>query len=202
MIIHGKVLLEKSQAPPIKEKKKNAAKDMCIQLLIQHGIDMTPKQVMKKINNLKARIKAKTDRKQTGNRKINLNGPERKFFDLMGGVDNPSVSKRPYGVAVGSSGRQQDTALEEDEGQSAVNEEANNETANISVDQLNRQSDVRQTVNQKTILEEQLNLIKAQQAYTAQLQAQQDERHEKEMELLMLKRKLTLLKIQQLENED
>lgn len=88
------MLPEKSQAPPIKEKKKDALKEICIQLLVQHGLDMVPKQIMKKINNLKGRIKQKTDLKQTGNRKIRLTETEKKFFDLMGGIENPSVSKR------------------------------------------------------------------------------------------------------------
>ncbi|XP_065080047.1 uncharacterized protein LOC135702922 [Ochlerotatus camptorhynchus] len=163
LISFGKTLLEKSQVPAMKQKKKTAMHEVCIQMLVQHGINMTVRQVMKKINNMKQRIKVKTDRRQTGNRKIILNELERKFFDLMGGVENPSTSK------------------------------CSCKTLFLVSFQMTRQRHPIQSIGQKTILEEQLKLIKAQQEYTAQLQTQQNERHEKEMELLVLKRKLTLL---------
>ncbi|XP_062701819.1 uncharacterized protein LOC134285278 [Aedes albopictus] len=106
LITHGKVLLQKSQGPPEKYKKKDTGKEICVQMIVQHG-------------------------------------------------SSP-----------------------------------------------NRQNDHIQNNTKKTILEEQPQLIQAQQAYTVRQQAQQDKRHEKEMELLVLKKKLTLLEIQQLENEE
>ncbi|XP_062542306.1 uncharacterized protein LOC134210275 [Armigeres subalbatus] len=190
---HGKILLEKSQAPPVKLKKKEAAKEMCVQLLIQHGIDMTHEQVMKKINNMKARIKAKTDRHQTGNRKIILKESEKKFFELMGGVDNPSVAKR-------SSVQEAVHDVTEDGNESE--EFSDIEIHNTPTSQIARQKVSKQGVSQKMVLEEQLKLIKAQQSYTAQLQAQQDERHHKEMEILALKKQLTLLKLKEIQGEN
>nr|XP_029716713.1 uncharacterized protein LOC115260022 [Aedes albopictus] len=222
LVTHGKVLLEKSQAPPVKDKKKDAGKEICVQMFVQHGVDMTPKQVMKKINNMKARIKAKTDRKQTGNRKILLTEAERKFFDLMGGIENPSITKRTYGVAIGSSagssratfnepteersvrggGREEDIPLDESRDHGRNNSTVKEVELNEKTTQFSQQTRSYSEHHPKNDLEEQLKLIQAQQAYTARLQAQQDERHEKEMELLVLKKKLTLLKIQQFENEE
>lgn len=75
----------------VKQNKNTAAE---IKLLIQHGIDMSVQQVMKKMNNMRQKIKLKMGRKQKGNREIILNELERKFFELMGCIENHSVSLR------------------------------------------------------------------------------------------------------------
>lgn len=89
------VLLQKSQTPLMKVKKCDAVKKLAEELLIRYGIEYTEKQIIKKVHNLKNRVKAKTDLKQTGNKKINLGIAERKFFELMGGMENPTITERP-----------------------------------------------------------------------------------------------------------
>ncbi|EAT32987.1 AAEL014757-PA [Aedes aegypti] len=101
----GSVLLMKSQTPQLKKKKSDAVKEIIMHFLIEKGINMTEKQVLKKVNNMKSRIKTKTDKKATVNRKINLNPGEKIMYDLLGAEDNPAVAKVKYGVAVGVSQR-------------------------------------------------------------------------------------------------
>lgn len=55
-------------------------------------------------------------------------------------------------------------------------------------------------MTQQTVYEEQVKLIKDQQDYTALLQAHQEERHQKEMELLALKKEIAVLKIKMLKD--
>lgn len=89
----GKVLLLKSQTPPVREKKKKALVAMQHQLLIQYGLEYSSDQILKKINNMKSTVKDKTDTKKTGNVKIVLTKPQHKFYQLLGGLENPSVNK-------------------------------------------------------------------------------------------------------------
>lgn len=81
-------MLDKRQTPPVKA----ALKKMTEHLQLEYGIDMTGAQIKKKLNNLKTRLKQRTDLKKTGNISIILTQPEGKLFDLLGGVDNPSVA--------------------------------------------------------------------------------------------------------------
>ncbi|XP_055645141.1 uncharacterized protein LOC129781276 [Toxorhynchites rutilus septentrionalis] len=98
----GKILLSKSQTPPVREKKKIALAAMRQQLFIRCGLEFSGDQILKKINNMKTAVKEKTDTKKTGNVKIVLNQPQEKFYGLLGGVDNPSIISVPYGLVVGS----------------------------------------------------------------------------------------------------
>ncbi|XP_055636965.1 uncharacterized protein LOC129775844 [Toxorhynchites rutilus septentrionalis] len=94
----GKILLSKSQTPPVREKKKIALAAMRQQLFIRCGLEFSGDQILKKINNMKTAVKEKTDNKKTGNVKIVLNQPQEKFYGLLGGVDNPSIISVPYGL--------------------------------------------------------------------------------------------------------
>ncbi|XP_058820599.1 uncharacterized protein LOC131682843 [Topomyia yanbarensis] len=98
----GSVLLEKSQTPQVRKQKSNAAKEIIMYFLVETGMEITEKQIMKKVNNMKARIKAKTDKKATGNRQICLNPGEKIIYDLLGAEENPAVSKVNYGISVGA----------------------------------------------------------------------------------------------------
>ncbi|XP_062553042.1 uncharacterized protein LOC134218164 [Armigeres subalbatus] len=99
----GSVLIQKSQTPQMKKLKAGAIKEMAMHFLLETGVELTEKQIMKKVNNMKSRIKSKTDKKATGNRQICLNSGEKIFYDLLGAEENPAVSKVNYGVSVGSS---------------------------------------------------------------------------------------------------
>ncbi|XP_055628489.1 uncharacterized protein LOC129769969 [Toxorhynchites rutilus septentrionalis] len=193
--LYGKVLLEKSQVPEVKRKKKTALKVVEEQLLIQYGISMSGKQISKKVQNLKARIKEKTDTKATGNKKITLKSHETDFFNIMGGIENPSVSKRCYGVSFGSTTSLAGPSISEDSTLYDVENMDETDPIPSTEEHLNDtlSTKIRTNVTQRAILEQQLKLIKAQQDYTAQLKVQQDERHKKEMELLALKKEVALL---------
>ncbi|XP_058824851.1 uncharacterized protein LOC131685264 isoform X2 [Topomyia yanbarensis] len=105
----GFILLEKSQSPVVKSQKATAAQNMCNEMMIRYGISMTKDF---KIDNMKARLKSKTDLKQTGNRKMVLNAAEKKLFELLGGVDNPSVTARNYGLSIGKTRNDPTSVLE------------------------------------------------------------------------------------------
>lgn len=89
----GSVLLQKNQTPQMKKMKSQAAKEMIMHFLVEHGIELTEKQILKKVNNMKSRIKSKTDKKATGNKQISLNPGERIIYDLLGAEENPAVTK-------------------------------------------------------------------------------------------------------------
>lgn len=89
---HGASLLEKSQAPNAKMKKKRAMQ-VLIPVLAEKGIVFTENQIKKKIENMKSRLKKKIDAKKTGNEKINLKRSEKLLMDILDGNDNPSISR-------------------------------------------------------------------------------------------------------------
>lgn len=93
---YGKVLLDKRLTPAVKAQKETAVNLMVQKLQIHHGIEMTTVQLKKKVHNLKARLKERTDLKKTGNKAIVLTASEKKLFELLGGIDNPSVTKVSY----------------------------------------------------------------------------------------------------------
>lgn len=88
----GKVLLHKSQTPPYKTKKKEALTKM-VGCLAGHGITTTENKVKKKIENMKTRLKKKIDLKKTGNLPIALKPWEKLYFDILDGIENPSISR-------------------------------------------------------------------------------------------------------------
>lgn len=59
----GKCLVEKSQTPAMKEKKKTALKEMTVQLL-DRGLEFNENQIKKKVENMKARLKKKSIRRK------------------------------------------------------------------------------------------------------------------------------------------
>nr|XP_029712183.1 uncharacterized protein LOC115257063 [Aedes albopictus] len=98
----GSVLLTKNQTPQMKKKKSDAVKEIAMHFLVEKGLDLTEKQIIKKVNNMKSRIKTKTDKKATGNKKISLNPGEQIMYNLLGAEDNPAVTKVNYGISVGA----------------------------------------------------------------------------------------------------
>lgn len=88
----GKVLLHKSQTPAYKTKKKEALAKM-IERLASHGITTTENKVKKKMENMKSRLKKKIDMKKTGNIPIVLKPWEKMYFDILDGIENPSIGR-------------------------------------------------------------------------------------------------------------
>ncbi|XP_036343356.1 uncharacterized protein LOC118752556 [Rhagoletis pomonella] len=97
---YGRILVSKSQTPSVKAKKQEATKLISRHLLIDKGIEYTPQQVSKKVQNLKAKLKAKTDVNRTGNRKINLSDGEKILADIMNAKDNPAINPIKCGIAI------------------------------------------------------------------------------------------------------
>lgn len=107
-IAKAPVILEKSQIPKIKR-----AKDQAIGLLIKKyeatfGKPLDTKCFLKKMNNMKSRLKNKTDLKRTGNKKIKLLDWERKLLKAMEGESNPTVIQIAGAMQVGVKGNSQD----------------------------------------------------------------------------------------------
>lgn len=88
----GKCLVEKSQTPAMKEKKKTALKEMTVQLL-DRGLEFNENQIKKKVENMKARLKKKIDSKKTGNVPIALTGTDKLLMDILEGNENPSITR-------------------------------------------------------------------------------------------------------------
>lgn len=87
------VLLDKSQVPA-KKQAKNKAVDAFINLWQRrYAYTFSKKSLMKKINNMKTRLKEKTDINRTGNKKIKLVKWEEEFARLLKAEENPVFSK-------------------------------------------------------------------------------------------------------------
>lgn len=88
-------ILSKSQIPSAKKKKEVALERIVAQYVSQFGKEMTAKGFQKKLQNMKTRLKTKTDKKKTGNRKIRLLPWEKVLHDAMQGDTNPVVQSVP-----------------------------------------------------------------------------------------------------------
>lgn len=94
-IKQNKYLLEKSQLPSIKNKKKQTIEECVKEIKQKFGIELTGKNIIKKIANMKCRIKNKIDINKTGNKKINLKNWETDLSQLLCANSNPSTNKLP-----------------------------------------------------------------------------------------------------------
>ncbi|XP_031331493.1 uncharacterized protein LOC116162101 [Photinus pyralis] len=94
-------ILEKSQVPTMKLKKKRALEGIIQDYKAMFGKAITEKDFMKKVNNMKTRLKKKTDRNQTGNRPIRLLPWENIMLETMQGDKNPVVSRISGDLQIG-----------------------------------------------------------------------------------------------------
>lgn len=90
--VHGKALLKKNNTPDMKKKKEHAL-DAMQEALSKTGAKYNKSQIMRKVNNLRSRIKQKTDLKQSGNKRIVLSAAERSFYNMLSGDDNPTLRR-------------------------------------------------------------------------------------------------------------
>lgn len=93
LLSENKIILSKSQLPGVKEKQAKAAENISDGILHNMGKRYDSKSILKKIANLKTRIKQKTDKNKTGNRKIKILPWEETFRNLMDHDDNPVFTK-------------------------------------------------------------------------------------------------------------
>ncbi|CAH1991685.1 unnamed protein product [Acanthoscelides obtectus] len=87
------VLLEKSNIPEIKNKRRKAVEEIKEKVQAELGVKYNEGQIWKKIQNIKTRLKAKTDRNHTGNKPIKLKGWEQELFNFLQGESNPSIAR-------------------------------------------------------------------------------------------------------------
>nr|CAH7721333.1 unnamed protein product [Callosobruchus chinensis] len=99
------VIINKSQVPSIKAQKNNALETLKNELESKYGKVVAVKNIAKKINNLEAAIKKKTDTNRTGNKKIKLSPAEQLVFAVMNGPNsnNPVLNKTPGHIEAGPS---------------------------------------------------------------------------------------------------
>jgi hypothetical protein len=87
--------LSKSHLPETKAKKAEGLKRL-VKLYENHcGKTITTQQMAKKINNMKARLKKKTDMKKTGKKRNKLCEWEKNLYNLMDADSNPTLNKIP-----------------------------------------------------------------------------------------------------------
>ncbi|CAH1990025.1 unnamed protein product [Acanthoscelides obtectus] len=118
IIKHYPVLLEKSNIPEIKNKRRKAVEEIKEKVEAELGVRYNEGQSWKKIQNIKTRLKAKTDRNQTGNKLIKLKGWEHELFNFLQGESNPSIARLQCAVVAGCLQRSVDytpTACAEEE---------------------------------------------------------------------------------------
>lgn len=94
-------ILGKSQLPKAKKKKEDALKKVLEKYQASFGMLLDLKVLLKKINNMKTRLKKKTDTNQTGNKKIILLEWERKMLEAIRGESNPVVQRIPGAIQCG-----------------------------------------------------------------------------------------------------
>lgn len=88
-------ILEKSQIPTMKKLKDESIKKFILKYQSLFGKEVDAKTLMKKINNMKTRLKKKTDLNRTGNKNIQLLDWEKKMLVAMKGESNPTVKRIP-----------------------------------------------------------------------------------------------------------
>lgn len=86
------VILSKSQIPKMKKKKDEAISKVTDKYQAVFGKEIDAKAFMKKVNNMKTRLKKKTDDK-TGNKRYKLNHWEENMLSAMQGDSNPVITR-------------------------------------------------------------------------------------------------------------
>lgn len=86
-------ILAKSQVPSMKRKKDLAISQVLQKYKSIFGKEIEAKMFLKKVNNMKTRLKKKTDLNQTGNKKIKLVAWEEQLLAAMQGESNPIIAR-------------------------------------------------------------------------------------------------------------
>jgi hypothetical protein len=93
ILLKNTIIFSKSQIPLAKDKKAKALKSLCDEYSTSTGKPIDIKQALKKINNLKTRVKLKSDMNRTGNRPIKMLPWEVQLLDGMKVEENPVFSR-------------------------------------------------------------------------------------------------------------
>ncbi|KAK9687981.1 hypothetical protein QE152_g35878 [Popillia japonica] len=96
-------ILEKSQIAAMKQKKTAALTEIVKEYVTLFGKEMEIKAFMKKVNNMKTRLKNKTDKNKTGNKSIGLLSWEKVILKAMDADVNAVLSRVPGALAIGVS---------------------------------------------------------------------------------------------------
>ena len=96
-----KILLQKSSKPHKKKQKEKALEEFTKALWRNLGGEFEESKVMKKILNMKSKVKNKSDLKRTWNRPIKLLKWEQQFLDILQSDSNPSFSYISGAVSAG-----------------------------------------------------------------------------------------------------
>ncbi|XP_049945770.1 uncharacterized protein LOC126427919 isoform X1 [Schistocerca serialis cubense] len=95
-------IISKSQTLAARREKADCIKEIQHRYMVNFGKEITDGQIMKKLHNMKSRIKAKTDVNKMGNIKISLKTWEQIFLKFLDGDDcNPTIHRVPGACAVG-----------------------------------------------------------------------------------------------------
>ncbi|KAG8252769.1 hypothetical protein J6590_049316 [Homalodisca vitripennis] len=100
LLSENSVVIEKSKVPSVMCAKKKAWDIICSEYSKATRKIVTPAQLSKMLNNMKTKIKKKTDRTATGN-KLKLKDWEKEFLLLLTQEENPVFKKVPGAASVG-----------------------------------------------------------------------------------------------------
>lgn len=87
------IVVEKSKTPSAITAKKRAWDSITEEYSQTTGKKATSKTLAKMLNNMKSKIKMKTDKKATGNKKVVLKDWEKNFLSILSQEENPVFQK-------------------------------------------------------------------------------------------------------------
>lgn len=95
------ILFDKRMTPKIKNEKEDALKKLTAGFneILERNLHV--KQILKKFNNMKTKVKRIVDVKKTGNKKIVLTEWQKKFYDLWNVGENPVLHRVPGACQAG-----------------------------------------------------------------------------------------------------
>lgn len=89
------IIFQKSQTPATRKLKNEKLSLIRETYQKNFGTEITTPQLLKKISNIRARIKKKKDTNRTGNKKIRLKEWEEQIMKMMQGDTNPALNTIP-----------------------------------------------------------------------------------------------------------
>lgn len=102
------VVLNRSLSAKLVLDKEKAWADIRVKYEKSVGKKTTLEQLKKMLNNMKTEIKKKTDKNQTGNRKIKLQMWEKDFLNILDQYEKPVIMKIPGAASVGIQSKSDD----------------------------------------------------------------------------------------------
>lgn len=100
------IILAESQIPKMKKKKDEAICRVVEKYQGVFGKEMDAKVFLKKVNNMKTRLKKKTDSNQTGNKRIKLANWEKNMLSAVQGETNAVFKKIEGALQFGTNNKE------------------------------------------------------------------------------------------------